>query len=41
MTDSDALPDTTYGDPTGGMPSPDDILPFQTDVTDLIDESSE
>ena len=41
MSEFDGLPDTTYDDPTAGMPSPDDILPFQTDVTDLIDESSE
>jgi hypothetical protein len=41
MTEPDVFPDTTFDDPTAGMPSPDDILPFQTDVTDLIDESSE
>ena len=41
MSESDALPDTMFDDPTAGMPSPDDILPFQTDVTDLVDESSE
>ena len=41
MSESDVLPDTTYDDPTTGMPSPDDVFPFQTDVTELIDESSE